>query len=367
MTFSVEHPSHYLPKALAHKLRNRAPEAERLGRLHKDQLAVIYEQQWFNMLVPKEYGGLALPLPTVLQTQEALSYADGSVGWVVTLCSGAGWFAGFLDQALATAVFKNPNVCIAGSGATTGTADVLENGYEINGFWKYASGALHATAFTANCLVRKAGVPCYHADGTPVVRTFLFQKKEVTVPKTWNAMGMIATGSHAFEVQKLVVPQNRCFTIAASKATHSNPLYQYSFLQLAETTLAVNISGMAARFIDLCHLKGTQKDNSHSNKTSKLLQQTAAAQDQLNALRETFYANARASWETLIARGSIDPTLLAAVSITSQRLVREARTFVNELFPYYGLEAADRGSEINRVWRNIHTAGQHALFDPSMG
>lgn len=362
----VKRPSRYLPDALIQQLRASAAEVEQQGFLHPEQLALIYEQQWFNMLVPARYGGGEWPLPNVLHTEEALSYADGSVGWVVTLCSGAGWFVGFLDPHLAAVLFKDPQVCITGSGAMTGMAEEQEYGYEVTGYWKHASGALHATAFTANCVVHKKGAPVYNPDGTPVVRSFLFLKEEVTVHKTWNAMGMIATGSHAFETQQLFVPEDRCFIIDPAKATHPGALYQYPFLQLAETTLAVNLSGMAARFIELCQFEGTRKNSFQNGKGTKLLQQATAAQEQHHALREAFYTTVYASWKALEVDGKIDATLLANVSAHSQRLAHESRTLVNELYPYCGLEAADRSSEMNRVWRNIHTAGQHALFQAGL-
>src|SRR5690606_31791930 len=67
-----------------------------------------------------------------------------------------------------------------------------------------------------------------------------------------TSMGLVATGSHAFKVGDLHVPATRCFEIDAAKARIPLPVYQYPFLQLAETTLAVNYAGLAHRFIGLC-------------------------------------------------------------------------------------------------------------------
>jgi len=82
-------PSVFLPEGVAGRIRKVAAAAEKLGRLHPDVLALAYEQQWFRALVPKRYGGLALPLPVMVRLEEGLSWADGSLGWTVTLCSGA--------------------------------------------------------------------------------------------------------------------------------------------------------------------------------------------------------------------------------------------------------------------------------------
>jgi hypothetical protein len=50
------------------------------------------------------------------------------------------------------------------------------------------------------------------------------------------------------------------------------------------------------------------------------------------------------------------------VSRTSHALAVVARQWVDTLYPYAGLGAANVGSEINRVWRDVHTASQHPLL-----
>ncbi|MEQ8663446.1 MAG: hypothetical protein RLW62_21725, partial [Gammaproteobacteria bacterium] len=46
----------------------------------------------------------------------------------------------------------------------------------------------------------------------------------------------------------------------------------------------------------------------------------------------------------------------------SLALAATARGVLARLQPLLGLRAVDTRSEINRVWRDFHTAGQHALF-----
>ena len=147
-----------------------APQSEVLGELHPDILEIAYEQEWFKLYVPTVYGGAGKKLPEILQIEEDLAYVDGSTAWTVTLCSGAAWFAGFLDPELANEIFADRKVCFAGSGAVGGTAQKTEKGYRINGHWKYASGALHATIFTANCLLQdENGNDVLNEDGEPII------------------------------------------------------------------------------------------------------------------------------------------------------------------------------------------------------
>jgi alkylation response protein AidB-like acyl-CoA dehydrogenase len=253
MENSISHPSIYIDAEDVATIRNTAADAEQLGMLHPNQLTIVYQQKWFRLLVPQIYGGVQITLPELVRLQEAISWADGSMGWVVTLCSGAGWFGGFLSPQIAQQVFNDAQVCLAGSGAVSGTATITPNGYILNGTWNYASGAHHASHITANCTIKNEdGETLLDQENKPLVLPFIVDKKDVTLLPTWKYMGMVATGSHSFQVKNLEVPADRSFKIDAGYTTVDGELYKYPFLQLAYATLAVNLSGMAIHFTDLC-------------------------------------------------------------------------------------------------------------------
>jgi alkylation response protein AidB-like acyl-CoA dehydrogenase len=285
---------------------------------------------------------------------------------VVTLCCGAGFFGGFLHPDLAKTVFASPDVCLAGSGAPTGTATVSDSGFIINGRWRHASGARHATHLTANCLIKAGEHVVSNPDGKPLILPFVFDRKDVSILPAWKYTGMISTGSDAFEVTDLYVPSGRCFKISPDAAVIDSPLYRYPFMQLAETTLAVNLSGMAVHFADLCgplfeqkivqkklSVRQTDYLNNTLNQTLELLEQA----------RHSFFESADRSWDALTGQSAgAFQTLLKSVSWASHSLAKRALKAVDELYPYCGLEAAQQDTDINRVWRDIHTASQHALL-----
>ena len=330
-----------------------------MGLLHPAQLELIYEQGWFRMLVPRRYGGLALPLPEVVRIEEAISRADGSAGWTVTLCSGAGWFAGFFPPPALSDVFAHPRLCIAGSGTPSGQAHVIEKGFRVSGRWAYASGAHHATAFTASCTVWSEGRQLMTPGGEPLVRPFLFLREEVRIVEDWNPVGLIATGSLGFEVDGLEVPAERGFAIDPGAAADEDPLYRLPFLTLAEATLAVNTSGMMLHFLDCCEMVFGDRiargrlSGAVSKEMMRALTKAARA---LGFSREEFYTALDDSWATP------GPASFRRVSRTSHALARCVREWSDRLYPYGGLGAARADSELNRVWRDLHTAGQHPLL-----
>lgn len=359
---SAPHPSTVIKPEYVAIFRADAASAEELGMLTDEQLNLVYYLDWFKLLVPQVYGGLETSLPDLVRLQEAISWTDGSVGWTVTLCCGAGWFGGFMQPGIAGTIFNTPNLCLAGSGAVSGEAEMIDGGYRITGTWKYASGAHHATHFTANCLVKRNGQTIMNDDGEPCVLPFIIDKENVTLLPAWQYVGMVATGSHSFNIDNVTVAEDRSFHIDAEYAEVDGKLYQYPFRQLAEATLAVNLSGMAVHFIDLCkdileeRAMLPKLTEAQKNLVKQLYQDTILALDEARA---GLFAAVDASWD---APSDNNEAELKAVSKTSRVLAITSREAVDKLYPYCGLIAAASDSEINRVWRDIHTAGQHSLL-----
>ncbi|MFW0715893.1 acyl-CoA dehydrogenase family protein [Pedobacter sp. N23S346] len=346
-------------------VRKFAAQSEAMGELHPEILELAYQENWFKLFVPEIYGGAGKKLPEILRLEEELAETDGSLGWTVTLCAGAGWFAGFLNPALAQEIFADKKVCFAGSGAVGGIAIETENGYLINGHWKYASGALHATIFTANCILKKAdGTDILDEEGNPEISSFILNRNEVEILSGWSYFGLMATGSHAFEVKDLVVPKNRTFKIN-NNIEVAGEGFDYPFLQLAETTLAVNSLGMGQHFIRLVEnsfLSRTGLRRYNENQIAFFNAELNKCKTEVETLRIQFYQAFDESWDQLIHAGAIEDQQLESVSKASRKLAHVCRRTADTLFPYCGLEAAKKESEINRVWRDIHTASQHALL-----
>ena len=360
---NTSHPNTLLKPEVVNLIRNEAAAAEKAGKLTKKQLNLIYEQDWLKMLMPSTYGGKQISLPDAMAIEEALAFADGSVGWMVTLCAGAGWFAGFIDPEFAKALVGTEKVCIAGSGSVAGTAEKTATGYLVNGKWPYASGSAEATAFTANVKVTENGHPVKGSNGADKVISLVFLKSEVTVADDWNAMGMSATSSNSFEVKNLNVGAERAFT-ANEDAKVNSSLFHYPFMQFAEATLAINLSGMAFHFMDLCKAIIDDKHNPDGSLAEKGdLQETyGTLLQKLQTARQKLYYAVDMSWQVCTANKIVSQSVLYKVSAAASTCVEIVRDCVNTLYPYCGMNAANKGSEINRVWRDIHTAGQHRLL-----
>jgi alkylation response protein AidB-like acyl-CoA dehydrogenase len=348
----------------ARTLREAAPEAEALGRLAPAQLALIERRGWFRLLVPRGLGGAELALPQAVRLQEAIAEADGSCGWVVTLCAGAGWFAGFLSPVLAREVVATPGLCLAGSGAATGVAERTADGWRIKGRWAHATGAPHATHFTFNAVLHEDGRALRDASGAPRVRAFIVPAAGVRVLPSWQAIGLRASASQGFEIRGLTVPDARAFDIDPAAATQPGALYRFPFGALAYATLAANLGGMARGFLRLATPLVLDRPVGPAREPlgarPGVRAQLEAAGQALDAARGRCLELLDAAWDRIERSGTpVDEETLRDAALAWARSAREA---VDDIYPLCGLAAADPRTALNRAWRDLHTGTQHALL-----
>jgi alkylation response protein AidB-like acyl-CoA dehydrogenase len=352
----------------ARRIERHAAAADTARFLHPVQQALLHRRGWLKMLAPRAAGGAELPLPQVVRLEEAVAAIDGSMGWVLTLCAGAGWFTGFLAPELAREVIATPRVCLGGSGAPTGHADQEGDGWRITGHWDYASGAPMATHFTLNAVLRANGQPQLDEHGAPRIRAFLVPAAQVQIVPSWGSIGMRASASHSYRIDGQWVRDDYGFAISADTATADGPLYRYPFYSLAFVTLAANMAGMAAHFMRLA--RPCMSRRRHVVKGLPLLEVPEVAallrdKEQTHGLaRARFYDVLDRSWAIVAAGTPLGAEDVRAVQTASLELVAASRTAVDQLYPYCGLYAAHEDSAINRVWRDFHTASQHSLLLP---
>ncbi len=319
-----------LNSAFVELVQQTALEAELRGTLPVEVWSQVLASNWLNLYLPEDLKGMGLELPEALLALEQLAELDGSLGWTITLCSGAHWFLGFLDKQLRSDLLIQDELCITGSGQAGGTAVPLDQGYWIAGEWPHASGADKAAYLTANFILNGK------------VQAFLLNAREASLFSNWATMGMKASASNGFRVSPQWIPAIRAFDIDPSKATHSSPIFQVPFELLAACTLAVNITGMVKRFIQL---------TGESGATSAFM-----------ASREHILKSCTILWEQIKKGDTIPEEEIAAFTVSARSLTQQGLALVLELYSKQSLMAAREDTELNRVWRNLHTAALHPLL-----
>jgi len=345
-------------KATIDKIRSSSAAMEKGGKLSLFVLDFIYKEKLFKLFVPKEVGGKMLPLPDALHIFEEASRIDGNLGWAVTIGSGGGYFYAYMQTKTAKKVFADKKAVIAGSGHPNAIATKTKRGYKVTGQWKYASGAPYATAFTANAMIK----------GSNKMLAFTFLPAQVSILKDWNAFGMRATESHSFKVTNAFVPNEMTFDLSNKSLYYKSPIYQYPFLQFAEASFAAVAIGLGKHFMEEAHtmLKNYKAVwGAKSERYRFVKTKVKYAEEMMQEAIDTFYKVANKSWDKMLKEGKLKTKFQHNVSKTSRETSATVLAYADGLIQYLGMQAVMQGSNINRVWRDMHTACQHVLLVPT--
>jgi len=347
-------------------LYREALEAERLGKMTNKQLAIIYQNKWFHLLVPQSMGGAEMPLPKFAKMMERLASIDGSFAWNVNLGAGANMFAGFMEQHVASEIFKSERTCVAGSGAVMGTAKIKDEGYIISGYWKYASGSAHANYFSLNAQLTDSETGEY--------ASFLVPAENVKVIDTWKVFGMKATSSCDFSISDVWIPKGYRFDLQKPSSMVHSPLYRFPFMLLAEINMLVMLNGLAIHFCELVEEFSKEKIIRDENgkqdiPLSDLLRFTMTFKKFSSAFfknRENTFSILDKVWQETCLESEISLDLSNRFSGSIKDTANSTRELVDALYPYIGMQVVFTDTEISRVYRDFKVASQHALLYPSL-
>lgn len=326
------------------QLRKHLLQAEKFDA---DVLEAVNGAKWQHIWVPKEYGGLGLSFSEGLKVLQNVSQIDGSLGWFVTLCSGANYFSRNLRPETAKKIFTQANVCFGGSGLIGGTAEKVGDSYVINGEWTYATGAPYLTHFTLNAQLIKDGAPILDDRREPQFRSFILDVSQVELIPSWKSMGMVATASHSFKVENQYVHEENSFIYNEFYTT--DPLNHIPFEIFADLTLLVNYQGMANHFLE----------KSVEIRVNEVQDELRAYLAEVSQRVNTYAVQI----EQLLSESKVMPDSLASeIHAFGEGTVTKLMFYITRLYQLWGIKASRTGEEINQVFRDFFTATQHANF-----
>lgn len=344
-----------------------AAEAERAEREARTTAPVaerIVDAGLYRLYLPRSIGAPELDVPSALEVFEAASRIDGSFGWAVTIGSGGGLFAGALEPATAAEIFGPKDALIAGSGKPGGAAKPVDSGYLAGGRWNFASGAHHATFFTANCFLEGERSP---DNGEPVIRAMAFPASEVEIVETWEPAGMRGTGSHDFRVESSLVPLRRTFDVFGDWAFERGPLYRYPFNHHAETSFSAVALGIGRHAIDeflaLASRPSLYTGDPLGDRQGARVR-LGEAEALVSAARAWFFEIARSSWDTVVEGDALKDGDASRVSLASIHAANSAARAATLLFEAGGSASLDAGSPLARAWRDVHALTKHVAVSP---
>jgi len=308
----------------------------------------IIKENFWNLWVPRSHGGLETPLIKGLQTLKTLAKIDGSLGWTVTLGSGANYFIGNLEPVAAHEIF-NPSTParLGGSGAVGGTAEKQGDCYTIKGKWPYATGADYLTHFTLNAKVSENGKILHHPDGSTQIRSFVIPEHKVRIIKDWNTMGLKASVTHSFEVEPAKVHQK--FSFLYNQYFLPQSIFKIPFEVFADLTLWVNYIGIAEHFYEeACEFLTEPK--------LKNMETVIRISDK----KVTQFAEEVE--ETIGEKGDFPEDFAKNIHENAKDSVEKITQALIETYPLLGVKASTKGHQLNQIFMDYFTATQHHIF-----
>ncbi len=355
---------------LAPHIRTVREELEVTRRVPPHLVQAIADAGLFRLYLPQAMGGPELPPLTVFRVIEELSKADGSVGWCTMIATAGSLFSGWLPTDVGRVLFgQPPDVRIAGSLRPEGQAYPVDGGYRVRGHWDFASGINHANWLMCTCTIMAGDAPRQTPTGVPETRSLLVPVAAATIEDTWSVVGMCGTGSHDFMVDDVFVPAPHSFSLAEPPQA-PGPLYHPRLLFVVTWTATVaNALGIARGAMDAFIALATQ---ARSTSAPTLLRDRALVQTQvaeaeaiLSAARAYVLEAVGAAWEAVCA-GAPDPSReVAQARLAITHGMHEAVRAVDRVFHAAGTNAIYRKYRLERCFRDIHAAVQHAAGLPA--
>ncbi len=351
----------YLARAcrLGPQVAAATDEIERRGELPASLVATLIENGFFRLLQPRSLGGAELDPMSFVRIIEEVASHDASTAWCLGQNNGCSMTASYLDPAVAKEIF-GPDRGILAWGPGPATMVRAPGGYRLTGSWSFASGSHHATWLGAH-------VP--EPDGNGAIRTLLFPKKSAKMKDIWRVVGLRGTGSDAYSVTDLFVPEE--YTVLRGpqiRARESGRLYCFTRGNLYASGFAGVALGIARgtleAFIELARdkvprgAKGTLREN---NVIQSLVAQSEA---KLRASRSFLLGTLEEMWEEAGRTGQFTQPQSATQRLASTWGIHQARDTVTALYQAAGATAIFNDNPFERRFRDMHTACQQAQGRP---
>lgn len=337
-------------------------EAER--RIVPEVIAALHDAGLFRMLLPAALGGGAADIVAFNQVIETIAAADASTAWCLAQQVASTQTAGYLDPKIAREIFAAPDGAVAWGPPSGAKAVVVDGGYMVNGRWRFASGSEHCPWLGGHCAVFEAdGKPRLDQHGRPVMRTMLFRKDKAKFHDIWHVIGLRGTGSNAYEVTDLFVPEAYSYwRDHPADRRGDEPLSAIPLL----TLYGMGFSGVALGLARACleafmKLAEIKKPSPMHGAPIPLREhptvqaRVAEATGQLQSARAYLHELLREFWDAATAKRAVSLEQRAQLRIAITGAIEQACGVVDFAYRAAGADAIFNGSPFERRFRDMHT------------
>jgi alkylation response protein AidB-like acyl-CoA dehydrogenase len=350
---------------LAPLIAAHADRIEEGCRLSGPVLTALHEAGLFRLLLPRSLGGAEVDPATFARVIETVARTDASTAWCLCQAGGCSMAAAYLRPDVATEIFgRDPQALLAWGPGPEARAVAAPGGYRVTGRWSFASGGRHATWLGGYCpIVEPDGAPRTRPDGKPEGRTVLFPASRATLIDAWRVIGLRGTGSDAYVVDDLFVPEEHA--IARDDPTRRRDrglLYCFPIGNLYTSGFASVALGIARSmldaFVELARIK-TPRGLSRPLRESAVVQsEVARAEARLGSARLFLLGSLEEIWRNVGRVGSLGLDERMRIRLAGTHAIHEAKSVADAVWDAAGATAIFAGGAFERRFRDIHTVTQ---------
>ena len=356
--------------ALVDQLRARAPETERLRRMHPDNLRDLTEAGVFRLAMPTDVGGYQAGEDIVAEVLAQISRGCPSTGWMCTIMVLTNVIPALLADEAAAELYATPDLRLTAAIAPTGQAVPVDGGYRVTGQWTWNTAGVHSNWFAPACVV-----PGEEDSG---LRMMLLPTTEVEHQDNWRAAGMAGTATNIATVNDVFVPAARTILVKDLAEGHY-PTRRYSrvpyfnrpwvmYINAASAPALLGIArGAMDCFMQTLPTRGaiTYTAWPKAAEAPLLHHQLAKAQYDLDAA-EMFTSRLSALYRGVLNR---PPTIMERAKARAYigHVASLSRACVNQLFEASSASHTVLAADIQRYFRDINVLHQHAAVQPNTG
>ena len=356
--------------SLVDRLRARAPETERLRRMHPDNLRDLTEAGVFRLAMPSDVGGHQADEDIVAEVLAQISRGCPSTGWMCTIMLISNVIPALLADEAADEIYATTDLRITATIAPTGQAVPVDGGYRVSGQWTWNTAGVHSNWFAPGCIVPG------EEDSGP--RLVLMPTTEVKHQDNWRAAGMAGTATNIATVGDVFVPAARTILVK-DLAEGRYPTRRYSYLPYFNRPFVLYINAGSAPallgiargamdcFMQTLPTRGAITYTAWPKAAEAPLvhHQLAKAQYHLEAA-EMFTSRLSALYRGVLQR---PPTIMerAQARVYIGHIASLSRACINQLFEASSASHTLLTADIQRYFRDINVLHQHAAIQPNSG
>ena len=355
-------------RRLGASLADRSAAIESNRTLPPDVVDDLRDAGLFRLFVPGELGGPELGVQEAMDVIEEIAVHDGAAAWCVMIAATTGLLAAYLPEPHAEAVYGDPGAITGGFAAPLGRARATDGGLLVSGRWQWGSGTRHCTSIGGGCLlVDASGAPVRRDDGLVAPFVF-FEPNDVELLDTWYVSGLRGTGSTDYQVEGAFVPEGRWVQIGLDRPRRGGPLYRFSFYGLLALGITSVALGVARRAIEeLLALAGHKRPQGSSRPLAERapVQADVAAAEAIVRSSAAYVADSiGVAWNVVLAGNELTDGHRRSLRLAATHGTQEAARAVDLMYAAAGGAAVYDNSPIQRVFRDVHVATQHAMVAP---